>query len=206
MSTRANIIITDNKNYTKIFYQHSDGFVNGGLGEVLMCELEDYCFTHNICDAKTIAETLSLYATTDIHDDVEFLYVINVEDFKINLKIYDLMSYGDTVTEAFNFIHTLHLSNYQDVLPEKILMFNIDYPASAESGTPEQLKFIKDVKNDLKNEDANLNISNEKLYELYRKFTELHKAECEKASFEEISLLKTISYKLDAIINLMYKD
>lgn len=180
MATRANIIITDNADFNKIFYQHFDGYIYGGLGEVLLCELEDYCSSHKFCNPDEIAKLLSLKPAQKLNSDIEFLYIINVNKFSVNVKEYDLR---DDLFGA----STLNADNYKDVLslyPEMLI---------------EDETFMIQPGN-ISNE--NINISEENLSEYCFNFTELNSTIIENTK-KQISMLKGITSKLNIIISLL---
>ena len=81
MSTRCNIIIQEINEKPIILYHHHDGYPQG-VGFDLHCRLEQFLDNWHADDiANSLVKDLEdeYEITTDIHGDIEYLYVIECE-------------------------------------------------------------------------------------------------------------------------------
>lgn len=190
MLTSANIIITNNEDYTKLFYQKCDGFISGGLGAVLMCELEEYCFTHRECNCREIENLFKMQTADEFNINSQYLYVITVNKYNINLKAYSFLSTDDNLEKIRNFIKKINMKNFDKILLDKtnLLVYDETYICNQQSA--------------INNIDESINISKEKLSEYCFNFTELNQNMVQ-YSEKQMAMLKGITSKLDSLISLL---
>lgn len=103
MSTRANIVILDKDNMVHL-YSHHDGYIDGGIGDMLTEFIWNLVPDNNWKDANDLAKRLveghhpepnsfKIRYTADIHGDIQFLYIITIETGQLPLlKCYEKKS------------------------------------------------------------------------------------------------------------------
>lgn len=91
MSTRANILIKQKNRNDIVLYCHHDGYINSGLGDALIEFIWNLAIDTEWQTAKTISDKLTcgkfpdsdgltIKETKAIHGDIEFLYIIEIQD------------------------------------------------------------------------------------------------------------------------------
>ena len=190
MLTSANIIITNNEDYTELFYQKCDGYISGGLGAILMCELEEYCFTHCECNCKDINKLLKLRPTEELCVNSQYLYIITVSKYNINLKAYSFFAIDSELGKIKNLVKKINKENFNQILLDKtnLLVYDETYICNQQTA--------------INNIDESINISKEKLSEYCFNFTELNQNMVQ-YSDKQIAMLKGITSKLDRLISLL---
>lgn len=190
MLTSANIIITNNEEYTKLFYQKCDGYISGGLGAILMCELEEYCFTHRECSCKEIENLFKMQTADKLNINSQYLYIITVSKYNINLKAYSFFATDGELEKIRNFVKKINLENFNQILLDKtnLLVYDETYICNQQTA--------------INNIVESINISKEKLSEYCFNFTELNQ-NIVQYSDKQIAMLKGITSKLDSIISLL---
>ena len=105
MGTRANIILRENSN-EKILYSHYDGYIIGGVGEMLEEFIWDFMSSGITVTRPLIEEfherltnkihpnpeIFTLKDTTAIHGDIEYIYIIDIKDGIPSLVAYSRLS------------------------------------------------------------------------------------------------------------------
>lgn len=108
MSTRANILIKQ-KNHNDIFlYSHHDGYIESGLGDMLIEFIWNLAVDNEWHTAQNIADKLTtgdfpysdeftIKTTSSIHGDIEYLYIIELQ----GLGLPTLTCYARLTDEAW---------------------------------------------------------------------------------------------------------
>ena len=131
MGTRANIILRENSD-EKILYSPYDGYIIDGVGEMLEEFIWDFMESKINIGRPLIEEfherlidkiypnpdDLTIIDTYGIHDDIEYLYIIEINDGIPSLVAYSRLS--DEAWEngpsdylnSWNFVELINTSDY----------------------------------------------------------------------------------------------
>ena len=131
MGTRANIIIRENSN-EKILYSHFDGYIVGGVGEMLEEFIWNFMgsgmkVTRPLIEEFQVRLTNKMHPNPDIftlkdthciHGDIEYLYIIEVKNGIPSLVAYS--RYSDEAWEngpsdylnSWNFVELINTLDY----------------------------------------------------------------------------------------------
>lgn len=133
-----------------------------------------------------------MQAADEFNINSQYLYIITVCQYNINLKAYSFFATDDDLEKIRNFIKKINMKNFNQILLDKTNLLVYDET------------YICNQQTTINNIDESINISKEKLLEYCFNFTELNQ-NIVQYSERQMAMLKGITSKLDNLISLLKK-
>ena len=116
MSTRSNVILVSPKGEYIQYYHHMDGYINGGVGEML-CAVKGFTLmTRSHLKFRTFTKYLKMidgpnfepeeFSENSLHGDIEYLYTVDFRENQIVIKYMSISPFAvfDDVTTGKDWV------------------------------------------------------------------------------------------------------